>query len=340
MRAWLTYSGIIILLLGLVASYTHAETARSNRLRVQDEPSTKASGASPHTAAANCADCHSPHALGKEHSAVSCVTCHFATDLPTELSSPDKACAACHQEASEALPPLGVFRFAAKRDEFHAPGEILQPTCASCHQGEMYDRPLTTLTHPSRSVGSHLSCTECHDLFAGSLKPAAWAKTDYESSFCFSCHDDQRRTFALSDTHSLLRRDVSCRGCHPPHRPFAVNITVDLLEMMGELTVLAYDPIDSNRLCLRCHGYLELAGPDTGFSLGAGFSLHDLHLNRAYASCVECHNPHGSSEESMVRSTTLEGEPLLHFMAGDTGSCTVTCHDKHHSSSQYMRSGN
>ena len=307
-------------------------------MRAQDEPPTGEVAASPHTADASCADCHKPHALGEEHSAVSCASCHIAADLPGELSSPDESCATCHQEARETLPSLSVFRLAARHDELSAPNELLQPTCASCHQGEMYDRPLATLTHPSRSVGSHLSCTGCHDLFAGSLKPEAWTRTDYESSFCFSCHDDQRRTFALSDAHSLQRQDVSCRGCHPPHEPFAVNITVDLLEMMGELTVLAYDPIDSNTLCLRCHGYIELAGPETGFSLGAGLSLHDLHLSRAYASCVECHSPHGG-DESMVRDTTLEGEPLLHFVAGDTGSCTVTCHGKHHSASQYLRSG-
>jgi len=338
-RAWVTYGGIIIFLLALVVGYPQAEAARSDRLRAQDEPSAKALGESQHTIDADCADCHKPHALSKEHSTISCAHCHFVADLPEALSSPDESCAGCHREAAEAFPPLSVFRFAASRGEFRAPGELLQPTCASCHQGEMYDRPLAALTHPTRSVGSHLSCTECHDLFAGSLNPAAWVKADYESSFCFSCHGDQRRAFALSDTHSILRQDVSCRGCHPPHEPFAANITIGLLEMMGKLTVLAYDPIDSNALCLRCHGYIELAGPESRFSLGAGFSLHDLHLSRAYTSCVECHSPHGGGGESMVRATTLEGEPLLHFTAGDTGSCTVTCHDKHHSASRYMRSG-
>lgn len=327
------------MLFALVATYTLAETARSDRLRGRDEPPAKASGASPHTADADCAACHKPHALGKEHSAVSCASCHFAADRPDKLSKPDDSCAACHQEAREALPPLGVFRLAAGRNDFQAFRGLLQPTCSSCHQGEMFDRPLTTLTHPTRSVGSHISCLECHDLLAGALKPEAWARTDYASSLCFDCHEEQRRAFVLSDTHSLQRQAVSCRGCHPPHEPFAVNITVELLELMGKLTVLTYDPIDSNRLCLRCHGYLELAGPETGFSLGAGLSLHDLHLSRAYASCVECHDPHGG-DAAMVRATTLEGEPLLHFTAGDTGSCTVTCHDKRHTASQYLRSGN
>jgi len=325
-------------LLAVAATYTLAETARSDRLRWRDKPPTQMPEASAHTANAECAACHKPHALGKEHSAVSCASCHFAADRPGELIQPDDSCTVCHKEAREALPPLGVFRLAAVRNEFRATGELLQPTCASCHQGEMFDRPLTTLTHPTRSVGSHLSCTDCHDVQAGNLKPEAWTGTDYQSSFCFGCHEEQRRSFVLSESHSLQRQAVSCRGCHPPHEPFAVNITVDLLELMGEQTLVTYDPIDSNRLCLRCHGYLELAGPQTRFSLGSGLSLHDLHLNRAYASCVECHDPHGGYA-AMVRATTLEGEPLLHFTAGDTGSCTVTCHDRRHTASQYLRTG-
>ncbi len=234
---------------------------------------------------------------------------------------------------------MRIFRYRFSRNGRADSDSLLRATCSSCHQEEMVDRPLPKLTHPTRSVGAHLPCLDCHDVFAGTLKNMVWARADYASEWCFSCHEEQRRSFALSDTHSLRRGTVSCAGCHPPHQPFTANLTVESFEMSAARELLAYDPIESNGLCLRCHSYFELVNPDSAFSLGTGLSLHDLHFNRAYASCVECHNPHGGSEGKTIRAATLQGEPLLHFALDDTGSCSVICHDRHHTAAGYLRGG-
>jgi len=188
-------------------------------------------------------------------------------------------------------------------------------------------------------VATHLECLQCHDVFSGGVKNEVWDRGDYRAGLCFSCHEEQRRAFALNEAHSLLRRTVRCRECHPPHEEFAANLTLESLELGGERILLAYDPVAGNPLCLKCHSYLDVTGPRSGFSFPAGFNLHELHLLRTYAACVECHAPHGATGRHLLRDTTLEGNPLLHFSLAEGGTCTVECHGRQHRGTSYVRGG-
>ncbi len=337
MRVSPTAVAIVLALLAFGAFYTYAETAVSERLSAEKQPPAAAQQTSHHTTNADCATCHAhPHNLTGAHSEVPCAQCHIADDDSSVLSSPASACARCHEEAREALPSLTALRGYSSLRKARTPTGLLRPTCESCHHDLTYNRPLLALTHPVRSVGAHLNCLKCHDLLAGSFKSKAWSYQDYSADFCFDCHENQRREFLLNDRHSLRKRSVSCRECHPPHQPLAANLTLEALELAGERILMAYDPIESNALCLKCHSYLDIVGPQSRFNLPVNLNLHELHLVRTYAACVECHNPHGEVEPEMVRSVTLESEPFLHFKSDLGGSCSVKCHFVQHTATQYL----
>ncbi len=314
------------------AFYAGAESATSNKLRIERE-AVETTAQQPHSAGSNCARCHETHPLGKEHRQISCDACHVDKG---GLRVPSSACADCHNEGNDTAPKLSTFRGANYRYKLRKPDELLQPVCSDCHRESKYNRAITPLVHPVRSVGSHIACDSCHDIGTDGARADGSAKWDYPEKLCGECHQGVIRQFTLNEPHSLVRRNVRCRQCHSPHEQFRANLTMDNLQLMGKQAFAGYDPIASNELCLRCHNYLTLTGPDTRFALPGGISLHQMHIEINYASCVECHNPHQASSRGMVRDMTLDGEPLLHFALESGGSCAVKCHGHEHRSSRYL----
>ena len=324
-----------LLILAAIASaafYAGAESVTSDSLRTEREPAT-AKPTNHHSANSNCARCHKAHLLGKEHSAVSCAACHIGVDSLRDAAT---ACTDCHEEGIDAAPKLSIFRAASYKYRLHKPDEMIQPSCSDCHDEPLYNRAFSPLAHPVRSVGSHIACVKCHDIGKDGALAKDMSGYDYPMELCGECHEDVQRAFLLNEPHSLVRRNVRCRQCHPPHGQFQANLTVENMAMMGNQSLAGYDPIASNELCLRCHNYLTLTGPDTRFALPGGISLHQLHMEMYYASCVECHNPHDATSRGMVRDMTLDGEPLLHFALESGGSCSVKCHGHAHSSAAYL----
>ena len=279
------------------------------------------------------------HRLEKEKTDETAEEAPAASVEPHGAGATEASCRKCHGGEEAELPKLPTFRLAKLVREVAPEGESMLPVrCSDCHQVEVYQRPLIDFTHPVRSVGAHISCLACHELPGVAVKNEVWRKRDYQADFCFKCHDEVKANFAFSTGHDLRSRAVSCAECHPPHKPMRANLTVDLLGQAEETLFAGYDPIASNEVCLKCHQYLQLTGAATsGFNLPGGINLHALHLEHAYAACVECHNPHGGGREHMVRDFTLAGEYFGYQSFGEgEGNCTLRCHGKSHTGQSYM----
>lgn len=317
--------------LSLAAFYAGAESATSNRLKKERTPPAILHDASPHLAASNCLKCHKPHFLDEHHSPAKCADCHISDEKLRPIGA---ICSACHDEDRDEAPKLSVFRGASYRYQLRKPDEMLQPVCSDCHDEIKFNRAISPLVHPIRAVGSHIDCARCHSITAA--KPGPAEQWDYPSGLCGECHKDVVRGFVLNEPHSLAGRKVRCQQCHPPHERFKANLTVDNLALMGNYALSGYDPVTSNELCLRCHNYIDLVGGWTRFALPGGISLHQTHLEKNYASCVECHNPHKDASRGMIRDMTLVGEPFLHFALETGGSCAVNCHGQLHRSTSYL----
>jgi predicted CXXCH cytochrome family protein len=323
---------LLLSALALGAFYAGAETATSGKLQPKDKP-VEAKVVATHSSESDCSRCHTSHALGVSHSAVTCAECHIGENGLRDIQD---ACADCHKEAKDDAPKLSIFRGYHYRNEMRKPDEMLRPTCSSCHE-DKFNKPISPLVHPVRSVGVHISCLLCHDIKKDKSRGIGASGWDYPSKLCGQCHEDVIRNFVLNEPHSLLKRSVRCRDCHRPHQRFQANLTVDNMALEGRNALLGYDPLSSNALCLRCHNYLMLTSPSSRFSYPGGFNLHSSHMDGQQASCVECHNAHSAQSRGMLRDTTLEGEPFFHFALQNGGSCTVTCHGHEHRSTQYLQ---
>ena len=323
------------LLLILLAAYSGSGgTVKSDKLKQGKRPDqSPAAGSAPHcSVSADCLQCHEGHDFGlSPHRGLKCADCHVHDDA---LVEPDASCRRCHSGLAPGLPELAVFR--AGKYRLGLRDRLLQPRCSDCHEGGMHNFARIALTHPVRSVGEHLRCLQCHDA-AGGTRASAWGKRDYEAEFCYRCHQQQMRDFLPGGGHSPLSGRVECARCHPPHEAMEANLTLDTLELMGEGVIAAYDSYESNRGCLECHLLLELTGASSRFVYPGGVSLHDLHLEQAAASCVECHDPHESGRDAMLRTQLLSGEVLVWMVFGQTARCTTECHGKHHRAVEYWR---
>jgi|Deesub1362A_J573_1020465.scaffolds.fasta_scaffold01525_1 DmsE family decaheme c-type cytochrome len=134
-----------------------------------------------------------------------------------------------------------------------------------------------------------------------------------KSLICLKCHT-ANATFNLHNwnagPHAI--NDVTCIDCHNVHKG------PDLIVRKNDLA----------NMCERCHQEIKAA-----FSL---ISHHPVPERKIY--CTDCHNPHGSGNEKMLRRPTVkqtctrchaekEG-PFIFEHAENTEDC-LTCHRPH-----------
>jgi predicted CXXCH cytochrome family protein len=153
---------------------------------------------------------------------------------------------------------------------------------------------------------------------------------------CFECHDE-----GFSDPVEHAALDEGCGECHQPHtseypRLFTANLTLERLARYEE---------EQAGLCFNCHDAEVMAAAqseDTNFRHGTT-NLHNLHLNggakpnkygfvkkKDGQTCVACHLPHSSLQQSLLR-TAFECKGIfcytMKFRPNETGgTCIVGCH--------------
>ncbi|WP_434086712.1 DmsE family decaheme c-type cytochrome [Shewanella mesophila] len=197
-------------------------------------------------------------------------------------------------------------------------------SCLMCHRKNDKVMAIFDGVHGQTSLAkspmSGLQCEACHGpqgahnkggkepmiSFGHKSKLSASA----QNTVCQGCHNDVKQMSWHNSTHNL--EEVACSDCHQVH---TANDPV-----MNKLTV--------NDSCTNCH-VKEKADMNKR-------SSHPLKFNQM--SCVDCHAPHGSMNESaLVKSSvndtcfschTEKRGPFLWEHAPVTEDC-VTCHNPH-----------
>jgi len=257
------------------------------------------------------------------------LTALLAASSPVRSNVVWSRCTDCHEIDYEELPPISALR----------PEHLMyQPSrrCEECHSSAELKVPHSSWTHPVRPVGLHVRCTACHQAVPHSAtEPPPMPSGEYEVEGCYECHRGVEIDRHLASRHA--EADVHCRDCHPAHDPLLVALPGDFLPA-GSLRSWsgAYDWWTSNDQCLTCHEPVNLLmSLDQGFIILNTTNYHDTHVTGAQVLCLECHTPHGSIYDSLLRTQLLNDNPLLYGSLADGGTCSVICHGINHDNWQY-----
>ncbi len=257
----------------------------------------RAAGQHPPFAEGSCDACHrkplGPRMRLRGRIGRICSSCHGDLTEGSTVTHPAldrrrnrRQCVACHDPHMSDVEPL-----------LRAEGPAL---CASCHPGEA-----KAATGDGGHAPAAEACTTCHQPHAAARR---YLLDDAPPELCLGCHDadDLRAPHLGADPESL-----TCTDCHTPHgsdnpKLLAANLHPPLLDGCDTCHEGAYDRLEADggsELCLACHD-------DIGEAAAAAKVPHPA---MELARCADCHNPHASPQEHLVK------EP-----AG--GEC-LACHD-------------
>ncbi|RME27539.1 MAG: hypothetical protein D6800_04950 [Candidatus Zixiibacteriota bacterium] len=248
----------------------------------------------------------------------------------------DETCLECHDGYAETLRPT------AHRLSSDMSGARVTVACVSCHSGgavHIEDPDVSNITNPAQLTGKAAleACTKCHpghtdadnygfDNHSGlDLNCAACHQVhgkrnrllrDDSGKFCLACHEPVQAEFTRRSNHPLLQGNLTCLNCHRHTKRSDDAVAYDL-----------------DRVCRDCH-------PD----LGGPFPFEHPGVN-AYAvegaGCVECHEPHGSENDHLLKQpgsgVCLQchirppGHEIQHGGIATQRSCQ-TCHTGLHGS--------
>lgn len=220
-----------------------------------------------------------------------CLGCHDGVDLtlrPTihRLSSEVKtskssvACVSCHTGGSAHIED-------PNKENIGNPARMTGPDalslCSSCH-----------VPHPEMSsfgANGHnlqqMNCASCHTVHSGKNS----LLRDDQARFCLDCHPAVVNQFARRSAHPVRQQDVTCLSCH--------NMVQSADMEMG---------YSLNKVCEDCHA--DVAGP----------YLYDHEAVHGWSAegsgCSDCHNPHGSENDKLLRQPTNQMCKQCHTVPG------------------------
>lgn len=211
-------------------------------------------------------------------------------------------------------------------------GYIGNDNCmAKCHSHDRIRRDFSLSVHGeqlSTETGLPLvNCESCHGAGSLAVEHAAEQKSCDESTFlqlkefpaqaqsliCLKCHSvasTPNLQFWNASTHA--GSDVSCFDCHKLHEGPQQKV----------------DRKDMDELCYACHQDIR--------SEFAQFSHHPVPEGKMV--CTDCHNPHGSANDHLLKGTTIKETctrchmeyqgPYVYEHADVTEDCS-NCHRPH-----------
>jgi DmsE family decaheme c-type cytochrome len=212
-----------------------------------------------------------------------------------------------------------------------ASGYVGEDTCLTCHDGMQKGYTTTAhgrAAHPRSPAAAH-GCESCHGPGAkhaadpavpGSIISFTRIEPRAASRQCLTCHARDSHTLWDGSMHDV--RNLSCVTCHSVH---------DFKSPRAQLKTAS-----ETDTCAACH------------RTQAQKSLRFGHMPLAEGrmTCSSCHNPHGSTNERMLRVGNWINEscyschtdkrgPFLFEHAAGRENC-VTCHDPHGSNHDRM----
>jgi DmsE family decaheme c-type cytochrome len=207
-----------------------------------------------------------------------------------------------------------------------------EKVCMTCHAGHAAEFSKTMMGRIA-STKKTMNCETCHGpgsahVKAGggrgvggiiSFRPNDSSRTTEENNaICLSCHEKGDRTYWKGSAHEV--RDVACTNCH------TIMKNVSLKKQLKT----AFEP----ETCFQCH-------KDRRAQVAR--SSH-MPLREGKVSCTNCHNPHGSFTEALLRKNSINDTcyqchaekrgPFLFEHTPVRESC-VNCHEPHGTLNEY-----
>jgi len=248
-------------------------------------------------------------------------------DALREGSTPQTAPAPVTPKASKAATP--------KRSS--APVEatfVGAKACLTCHTGQAASFEKTLMGRIGKTQKGKFDCENCHGpgsahVKAGggrgvggiiSFRPEDQSRTAEENNaVCLTCHEKGDRTYWNGSTHET--RGLMCTNCH--------TVMKEVSRKRQLKTVFEADT------CFQCH-------KDRRAQMAR--SSH-MPLREGKMTCSNCHNPHGSFTEALLRENSINDNcykchaekrgPFLIEHAPVRENC-ANCHDPHGSVNEYL----
>jgi len=208
-----------------------------------------------------------------------------------------------------------------------------EKVCMTCHASHAAEFSKTLMGRIS-STKKTLNCETCHGpgsahVKAGggrgvggiiSFRPNDLSRTAEENNaICLGCHDKGDRTLWQGSTHEM--RGLACTNCH--------TIMKNVSRKAQLKTVFQPDT------CFQCHKNKRAEMWRTAH----------MPVREGKIVCTNCHNPHGTFSEALLRQTTVNDNcyqchaekrgPFLWEHAPVRESC-LNCHDPHGSTNDFM----
>jgi DmsE family decaheme c-type cytochrome len=210
------------------------------------------------------------------NSSSECLECHeefmqtFAYSIHGR-ALPGGGCESCHgpmskhMDAPRQQPPLVV-------SMKNLDAEQSASVCLSCHEGGEGSGPKGDIRmnwHVSAHSAGGNACVTCHNPIG--MDDPVLAR-DTQSEVCFTCHMDKRAKSFRRSRHPVREGEVACSDCHNPHGSAGP-------------TQLVKNTV--NETCYQCHA--EKRGP---------FLWEHAPVRE---DCTICHDPHGTTEDRMLK---------------------------------------
>jgi predicted CXXCH cytochrome family protein len=256
-----------------------------------------------------CTECHDPH----------------ASDYTALLNqAPNKLCFTCH--------PIGT---ELNRMEAHPPAK--GGWCTDCHSPHASNnrgmlvarqRELCFRCHPTVASVSGLptqhqpfendNCTGCHEPHGSDTAPLLKKP---QPALCYMCHPQIRNQFAQS-SHHPLGLNLTCASCHNPHAS-------EYPKLLSE---------SGNTFCFECHGDKQQLYAGSKHADNECVKCHTPHgspyppmlLDRQPELCLKCHPKTDGNNKHPIRPKYYD----LHAKKGLT--CTSSCHNPHGTTNDFM----
>ncbi len=202
-------------------------------------------------------------------------------------------------------------------------------------------------TRAVRLINGNVECSSCHNPHVQAIDPISQnflVRNSANGAMCLACHDPTRqmagKVNSLADwatsAHALSQDKISpqanvgsyttvaqdaCIGCHAPHN---AQGPARLLRGANEQDCIACHNGGANLTPVAPNVFSEYLAPKIGHPFPATANPHDaaenvLLNNNRHATCVDCHNGHGSAQV-----TVFPPPPLARLSQRDAAGISAT----------------
>ena len=144
-------------------------------------------------------------------------------------------------------------------------------------------------------------------------------RVEDNNAICLACHERGDRTYWNGSIHE--NRAIACTDCHTVMRPISRTAALKTESELGT--------------CFQCH-------KDRRAQI---FRSSHMPLRQGKITCSNCHNPHGSATEALLRENSINDNcykchaekrgPFLFEHAPVRQNC-LSCHDPHGTTNEYL----